>query len=115
MSTLSFPQKCSLSTVASLVSVWVARATGESLGATSAEFDNLPTVGWAVVAFRFVLLGPEEIQDLSHCGGKEQQTGSGSCSAGTVVYGPRSQGNDQLNALALASLSSETTLLFSLI
>lgn len=62
-STPSLPQMCSLSAVASLVSVWVAvaRATGESLDATSAEFDNLPTVGWAVIASCFLLLGPEEI------------------------------------------------------
>lgn len=117
MSTLSLPQICSLSAVASLVSVWVAMAwaTGEGLGATSAAFVNLPTVGWAVIAIRILLVGPEEMQDLSYCGGKEQQTGSGSCSAGTVAYGPRRQGNIQLNVLVLPSLPSETMLLVSLL
>lgn len=107
----------SLSAVASVVLVWVAtaRATGESLDATSSEFAALPVVGWAVIASRLLLLSPEEIQELSRCSGIDQQSGSGSCSAGTVAHGPRGQRDIRLNALVLPSVSSKTMLIGSLI
>lgn len=94
------------SAVAGLVLVWDAGATGEGLSSIPA---GLCHSSLAVMASYLLLTDPEGIQAPPHCGGKEEQTGLDSCSTGTVACGPRSQGNAQLYAFALESLSGETT------
>jgi len=98
--------------VAGLALVWVARATGEGLNSIPAGLCHLSVT---VMASHLLLIDPEGIQVLPHCSGKEEQTGLDSCSMGTVAYGPWRQGNAQLCALALASLSGETMLPVSMI